>query len=134
MKELRRFEKSWQQPFHAEVPNLPVKKRKRFNTSAQEGGSSSSSGISGWGAQEAERPPYIPAFLPPFPPKHTYQATEAAGARRGKDAKVAQQARLKRRNAVTEALASATSSAVPTTATTAGIPFPLKPMPPLEHP
>mmetsp|Transcript_31040 Transcript_31040/g.62984 ORF Transcript_31040/g.62984 Transcript_31040/m.62984 type:complete len:206 (-) Transcript_31040:290-907(-) len=120
--ELRRFEKSWQQPFHAEVPQLPVKKRKRFNRGANESSS-------GWGAQEIDRPPHIPAFLPPFPPKHTYQATEAGGGRRSKDVKAAQQARLKRRNAVTEALTSAASAAAPfPSPSSSGIPFSVKPL------
>jgi hypothetical protein len=100
--DMKQFEKSWNQPFHAEIPKLPVKKRKQFNYGAEESSL-------GWGVDAHERPPHVPSFLPPFPPKHTFQSTEANRTRHHKDPKVVQQARVKRRNTITDALAAATS-------------------------
>jgi len=100
-KELREFGFSeagpWQQPFHTQVPRLPVRKRKRTPYAAQTDSASSSDGGDG-------RPAPVPAFLPPFPPAHTYQSTAVAAVKRTSDASVMRQERVQRKQDVAKSL------------------------------
>jgi hypothetical protein len=99
-KELREFGFNeagpWQQPFHTEVPRLPVRKRKRAPYAAQTDHAS--------GSGSDCRPAHVPAFLPPFPPVHTYRATAVAAVARTADAAAVRQERVQRKQEVSKSL------------------------------
>jgi len=110
-KELREFGFSeagpWQQPFHTQVPRLPVRKRKRTPYAAQTDSASSGGGSGGDG-----RPAHVPAFLPPFPPAHTYQSTAVAAVKRTSDASVVRQERVRRKQEVAKSLTAIAGEAI----------------------
>lgn len=84
----------WCPPLY-QIPSLPVKRDKKrpLFASVLEGDGSA-----------VHRPPHIPAFLPPLPPRHTYQTTAASGAKRRKDAGEARAARVAAKQDATRAL------------------------------
>ena len=59
---------NWNQPFHHEVKDFPIKpnpSKRRRNEQTSSSGSASYN----------NKPPYIPEHLPNFPPRHTYSST-----------------------------------------------------------
>lgn len=76
---------SWQQPFHVDVPRLPVRKRKRQLYAAERDD------------EAAEpHPPHIPPFLPELPPPHTLKRTKVPAVKRSNDARELREKRVKR--------------------------------------
>mmetsp|Transcript_2083 Transcript_2083/g.2489 ORF Transcript_2083/g.2489 Transcript_2083/m.2489 type:complete len:252 (-) Transcript_2083:54-809(-) len=83
---------SWQQPFHAEIPRLPVKKRKRNYYASVED------------EEEDSRPSHIPSFLPPLPPKHSFHRTKVAAVKGSTNSRTVRSNRVKRKQLVQRSL------------------------------
>ena len=120
----------WQQPFHAEVPMLPVRKRKRdhFAVVAPSGSSSSSSSSAAAATAAAAaassssssssssaveyvddgRPPHIPPWLAPLPPKHTYIKTKSNAVKKTVDGGALRKKRAARKQEIAASLATQT--------------------------
>lgn len=103
---------NWHQPFHTRIPPFPVRKRPRLppsgwlpgqraaHVSLEPGTAVSVDGS----AAAARRPGYVPAFLPPFPPEHTYKRTARGAVSKTKDAAEIQKRRVETKQLVQRAL------------------------------
>ena len=93
----------WQQPFHAEVPVLPARKRKREHFATVGVGGSAAGAVADDG-----RPPHIPLWLAPLPPKHTYKKTRSNAAKKTVDGAVLRKSRATRKQDIATSLAAQT--------------------------
>mmetsp|Transcript_21360 Transcript_21360/g.48178 ORF Transcript_21360/g.48178 Transcript_21360/m.48178 type:complete len:249 (-) Transcript_21360:383-1129(-) len=108
-KDLQHFafsDEPWQQPFNTEIPRLPVRRRRRAHFASTAEGDEAT--IEGEGGEE--RPAHVPDFLPPFPPKHTYQSTETKAVKRSRDPAEVRQQRVKRKHEIAQSLTKITAT------------------------
>ena len=94
----------WQQPFHAEVPVLPARKRKLEHFATVGGGG----GAGGIPVADDGRPPHIPPWLAPLPPKHTYKKTCSNAVKKTVDGATLRKSRATRKQDIAASLAAQT--------------------------
>ena len=111
----------WYQPFHTHIPPFPVPStssssslgnRKRLRSAApgeeeEEGGPGGASPrADGASEEEGQRPPYVPRFLPAFPPVHTFRKTGLKAAAKTEDPAAIQRHRLATKQLIAKAIGS----------------------------
>ena len=95
---------TWQQPFHTEIPRLPLAKRKRAHYATVE------DVVEGDREDQAARPSHIPAHLPPFPPRRTYEVSRTSSLSRDIRPDLVRKARVKRKQDIANALTDMTDA------------------------
>jgi len=113
----------WYQPFHTHIPPFPVRSSSSGTGAAssgsrkralpvEEGGEVNGSGRAGNGAGAAAsgegggfRPPYVPNFLPAFPPQHTFRKTGLKASSKTEDPVAIQRHRIATKQLIIKAIA-----------------------------
>jgi hypothetical protein len=106
----------WYQPFHTHIPPFPVRSsssgtgtastgsRKRA-LPAEEGGEVNGAGAAASGEGGGMRPPYVPSFLPAFPPQHTFRKTGLKASSKTEDPVAIQRHRIATKQLILKAIA-----------------------------
>jgi hypothetical protein len=113
----------WYQPFHTHIPPFPVRStssgtgtasngsRKR-TLPAEEGeevngssGAGNGAGAAASGGGGGMRPPYVPSFLPAFPPQHTFRKTGLKASAKTEDPVAIQRHRIATKQLILKAIA-----------------------------